>query len=214
MAGARSEAAVAPSVSIANGAPTGAGASDLIVDNWVDGRDGLDHSHVMVTASSDGGATWTPPAAVERSGDHCLFSAIAVSPDGSDVYLVYMAFTTPFRDNTTDARELVGQVLHATTAGGVIGTFSPVHRGEPGDPRGSSCPCFGEEFLGDYVYAAATDTYGAAAWTDVRNAADCPAIDAFRAAGEESGAQRPAVMAGDCPSTFGNADIYSWTSGP
>jgi len=50
VASARSDLAAAPSVDIANGAPTGAGATNEIVLAWVDGRD-----DVMVSWSTDGG---------------------------------------------------------------------------------------------------------------------------------------------------------------
>jgi hypothetical protein len=64
------------------------------------------------------------------------------------------------------------------------------------------------EFLGDYNYAVATRTYGAAVWNDVRNAADCPAIEAYRQSlvdGEPIARPAPGT---DCPATFGNTDIY------
>jgi hypothetical protein len=58
------------------------------------------------------------------------------------------------------------------------------------------------------VYAAATDSYGAAVWNDVRNAADCPAIDAWRMSLRTGEAvSRPAPQQ-DCPATFGNSDIF------
>jgi len=134
---------------------------------------------------------------------------------------------------------LVGVVLHAPvtgTAASGVGAFAEIHRGESGDARGSSQNNLAAEFLGDYVYAAATNSYGTAVWNDVRNAGDCPAIDAYRQAlhdeavatgqrtadaeeprGEEDMVQHgklqeeeataPAVQA-VCPLNFGNSDIY------
>ena len=51
--------------------------------------------------SRDGGATWASPRAIESAGDRPVYTAPAISPNGTDVYVVYNAFTTPFRDNTT-----------------------------------------------------------------------------------------------------------------
>lgn len=211
IAGARADLAAAPSIDIANGAPTGADATDRIVMTWSDGRDGLNYEHLMFTESTDGGATWTTPRAIETSGDRPLYTAPAISPNGTDVYVVYNAFTTPYRDNTTSPRELTGVVLHADVSAGVTGAFSEKVRGPAGDPRGSSQNNLVAEFLGDYVYAAATRTYGVAVWNDVSNAADCPAIDTYRASLESgSPATVPSVQA-DCPATFGNSDILGAT---
>src|SRR5207253_8478289 len=63
VAGARSDLAVAPSVDIANGAPTGADATNRIVMTYVSGE--IAKPHVYFTESTDGGNTWTAPRAVE-----------------------------------------------------------------------------------------------------------------------------------------------------
>jgi hypothetical protein len=213
LAGARNDLSAAPSVSIANGAPTGAGATDEIVLTWVDGRDGVNHEHVLVRFSTDKGATWSAPAAVETTGDRGYYSAPALSPDGKDLYLVYNAFTTPFRNDTSSSRGLVGVVLHAdVAASGTVGTLTEVNRGAVGDPRASSQNNMFLEFLGDYVYAAATNDYAVAVWNDTRAGADCPAIDTWRAQAQttRSIAGRPAPQQ-QCPANFGNSDIFGWS---
>jgi hypothetical protein len=225
VAGARNDLSASPSVSIANGAPTGAGATNEIVNSWADGRDGVNHEHVMFAYSNAGGdpGTWTL-SSIETAGDRGYYAAPAISPSGSDVYVVYNAFTTPFRNDTTSPRSLVGVVKHASipTSGlskGAVGPFTELQRGAPGDPRGSSQNNLWLEFLGDYVYAVATDTYGAAVWNDTRNAADCPAIDAWRQEAQDAIANGTAVPTKpapekDCEPTFGNSDIFGWTSAP
>ena len=59
------------------------------------------------------------------------------------------------------------------------------------------------------MYAVATRDYGAGVWNDTRNAADCPAIDAYRMALQNgvTTAVAPAPQQA-CPATFGNSDIY------
>jgi hypothetical protein len=214
IAGARNDLAASPNVSIANGAPTGAGATDEIVLTWVGFEENRDE-HVWVRYSTDGGASWSDPQIVESPGDRGYYSAPALSPDGTDLYLVYNAFTTPFRDDTTSVRGLVGVVLHADVgpAGAPTG-WTEVHRGAVGDPRGSAQNNIIIEFLGDYVYASATNNYAVAVWQDARDAGVCPAVQTWRAAMQADPASfpegRPAIQE-VCPATFGNTDIFAWS---
>jgi hypothetical protein len=166
--------------------------------------------HVFFTESTNRGASWAAPRAIESPGDRGFYAAPAISPDGRDVYVVYNAFTTPFQPTTATPRSLVGVVKHADTPAGAgpTGAFTEIHRGAPGDPRGSSANALNSEFLGDYVYAAATNNNGVAVWNDARRAADCPAIDAWRQALEDGASPPPPAPQQECPPNFGNSDIY------
>jgi hypothetical protein len=209
IAGARNDLADAPSADIANGAPTGADATNQIVLTWADGRAGLNHEQLMLMSSGNGGASFTGPNAVPlATGDRPYYTAPAISPNGTDVYITYNAFTTPYRDDTSSPRGLVGVILHANVAGGAIGAFSTVARGTVGDPRASSQNNLQAEFLGDYVYTAATRAGAVGVWNDVRNGADCPAIDTYRAALRTGTAGAPPAVQQACPATFGNSDIF------
>jgi hypothetical protein len=213
LAGARNDLAGSPTVSIANGAPTGIGATNEIALTW-DGFEENQDEHVWLRYSTDGGASWSEPETIETPGDRGYYSAPALSPDGTDLYVVYNAFTTPFRENTTDVRGLVGVVLHANVdpLTGVPSGWTEVHRGTTGDPRGSAQNNIVIEFLGDYVYASATNDYAVAVWNDARGAAVCPAVNAFRADYQvtRSLAGRPPIQQA-CPATFGNTDIFGWS---
>ncbi len=215
MAGARVDLAVGPSVDIANGAPTGAGATNEIFMTWADGRAGLDHEQLMLTRSSTFGASWVSPAVVPlAAGDRPVYTAPAVSPDGTDLYIVHNSFTTPFRHDTDSARGLVGEVLHADVAADVPSAFTVLHTGVVGDPRGTSQNGLTAEFLGDYVYAAATNDGVVGVWNDARSADVCPAINAYRASLYTASPTAAPDVLGSCspaPASapnFGNSDIF------
>jgi hypothetical protein len=207
----------------------------------------------MFSQSRNGGNTWErPPREIEQpSGnpeqpkDRGYYSAPSISPNGKDVWVVYNAFTTPWREFAegpvgVSDRQLVGVVLHAgwPDAATAPGGFTERHRGASGDARGSSQNDLAAEFLGDYVYSAATNTYSMSVWNDVRNTKNCAAVDEYRQAlhdeavdtgqqtaepeeprgaedrGHEAGheqdeAEAPAVEQ-ECPDapTFGNSDIF------
>jgi len=216
IAGARSDLAAMPSVDIANGAPTGAGATDEIIDAWTDGGLGQNNEKTMVSYSLDHGQTWSTPTAVSLAGDRSAYSAPAIAPDGSAAYVVYMAFTQPFQTTTASPRPEHGVLLSSTLVGGVPTGWSPAYVGPTGDARGTSQGrILYNEFLGDYVYAVATRTYGAGVWTDTRRTVDCPAMDAWRQASFTAGHRVfPAPWPlGDCPGAFGNDDIFSASTG-
>jgi hypothetical protein len=218
--GARDDLSASPSLDIAL-------ATGFLYDTWADGRTGsagppVNNQTKLRLAYVHGSQAGSPAARTQRviptrAGDRPYYAAVAASPDGTDLYIVYNAFTTAYRNNTTSDRGLVGVILRASVnpATGAPGTFTQVHRSPVGDPRGSAQNNLVLEFLGDYVYADATDAYGVAVWNDVRAATPCPALQSWRAEVQVEGppldtSDRPAVQ-GVCASTFGNSDIWSWS---
>jgi hypothetical protein len=212
VAGAR--APVFPSLDIANGAPSGADASDEVVITWADDSLGTNNEKAFVVWSSNGGDSYSNKVVASEGADRANFPAVAISPDGRDVYLVYNAHLDPWRTTTATPRRMLGVVRHAEVnpATGAVGAFATLHRGEVGDGRGSSANGLTSEFLGDYNYAVATREFGAAVWVDSRNAAVCDAINAYRQSLVD-GSPIPAPAPNqDCPPVagdrFGNTDIF------
>jgi hypothetical protein len=217
-AGARTDLSAAPSVDIANGAPTGLGATNEIVDAWADNDAALNANTAQLAWSTDGGQSWGGPLSVSRPGDRPLYAAPALSPNGDRVYITYEADTAPWRGaDMTSPRPYHGVFETAPVgAGGTPGTFSVLQQGPLGDLR-ATYPGHDiyQERIGDYVYAAASASYGLGVWTDASAAAVCPAVQTYRAASLAAGTLAlPAPwLLTDCPGTFGNTNILAATSG-
>ncbi|MCZ0985156.1 sialidase family protein [Streptomyces diastatochromogenes] len=223
--GARTENAAAPEVDIANGAPTGAGATNLIIDAWSDGSAGLNHEQVRASWSSDRGSHWHTPVAVGRPGDRPLYAAPALSPTGDRAYIAYAAVISPWRGSDVNSpRPYHGVFLSAPIAvnhhnygrDDGPGRWTTVYNGPVADLRaGYPGHRLREERIGDYVYAAASRTYGVGVWIDMGNAAVCRPIQDWRGkslAAGESVFPAPWPLA-DCPATFGNTNVWAATTG-
>lgn len=102
IAGARTDSY--PSVDIANGAPGGADATNEIVLTYCNGP--TDHGQTLASAGSASPLTDRPD-----------FPAIAISPNGTDVYATYTNYLQPWQSSAlAPARLAQGVVLHASAS--------------------------------------------------------------------------------------------------
>ncbi|HJP65910.1 MAG TPA: sialidase family protein [Actinomycetota bacterium] len=203
-----------PTADIANGAPSGADATDEIVVAWQDGPTPSDEAPgpnetVNIAYSTDKGEDWAITTDGAEATDRPNMPAIAISPNGTDVYLDYNAFLVPWQSTTEDPRPMQSVVRHAESAGlsGPSG-WTTLFRGGIGDARASSANGLTAEFLGDYNNAAATRAGFVPVYVDVRDAEDCPAIDEYRQSIVDGDPIATPEPNNDCPPTFGNTDIF------
>jgi hypothetical protein len=172
---------------------------------WANHANG--HSVVQATHSTDGGLTWsTTVTAGDVNGRSAFFAAVATDPSNT-VDVVFQAMD----DKPTGTAPGAGVVhydsyLARSTDGGATFGPSQLISTQTSDPDGSSTNGLRAQFLGDYITAVADASHVYAVWTDSRNATPCPAVDNFRA-GTSS---KPDVIT-QCPTTFGNTDIFLGT---
>jgi len=195
-----------PALDIANGAPTGTGATNRIVIAWSDDRNGKNKEQGWLITSTDKGNTFGSAHGFGRANDRVNQPAVAISPNGASVYVVYNAYLDPWRSTTVDPRRMLGVVRRASWNS--LGTWTTLHTGPIGDSRGSTAGFIAVEFLGDYNSAWATNSGVFGAWNDTRDASDCAAVDTWRQSlVDGSPTAKPAVQA-DCNDTFGATSIY------
>ena len=116
--GARDDLMPDPSVDIANGAPTGADATNQIVLVTTE-QAALNDENVLFTTSTDRRRHVDGSGNVTLAGDRGYYSAPAISPNGTDAWIVYNAFLEPFKTSAEGAANdhpLDAVVLHADVA--------------------------------------------------------------------------------------------------
>jgi hypothetical protein len=209
VAGARD--GLTPSISIANGAPSGDNAPNTIAVTYAQGPTNGESAQVWLGQPSDSAPVdWHGPFTASPSSDRPMFPAVAISPDGNDLYLTYDSFLQQWQTDLASARMMQGVVRHADVPTGLGSvSFSELNRSPAGDARGSSANSLTSGFLGDYNFAAATNDYGVAVWNDSRHALDCPAVDAYRQSIVDGSPIPAPAPEQDCPAGFGNTDIFS-----
>jgi hypothetical protein len=199
---------------VANGAPNGRGASDEIVLGWSDGRRGLNDERALIQHSTTRGASWSKPIDAAPLHDRPDLPAVAISPDGQQIYLVYATFATPWRRGTKRARSFRAVIAAARVdASGDPVAFRTLHRSERADARATS-GSRRHEFIGDYNSAVATRSSVIALWTDAGDATSCATVNRYRSllAKHRGGGASPSLRS--CPRAFGNSDIASYASRP
>ncbi len=175
---------------------------------WANHTNG--HSVVQATHSTDDGLTWSAPAtAGDVKGRSAFFAAVATDPS-NNVDVVFQAMDDKPAGTAPGAGVVhYDSYLARSTDGGATFGNSQLISTQMSDPDGSSTNGLGAQFLGDYITAVADANHVYAVWTDSRNATPCGPVDAFRA----GKAQKSDVIA-QCPTTFGNTDIFLGTVSP
>ncbi len=171
------------------------------------GRRTSNHTVAMVVRSTDGGKTWgTPVVAGDVTDRSEIFQAVSVDPTGR-VDLVFDALD----DVPVGTPPGAGVVFYdaywtQSTDGGATWSTPLKITSRSSDPDVSAFNQLKPQFIGDYISAVADASHVYAVWTDGRNGSTCAAIDAY----ELGTGPKPNVIQ-ECPTTFGNTDIYLGT---
>ena len=166
------------------------------------------HGTVQLIHSTNGGVNWsTPITAGDVPHRSAYFAAVTARPAPGNVAIVFNALDDKIAGTAPGAgvTSFDAYVARSTDFGQ---TFEAPMRlsTKSSDPDASSTNGLTQQFLGDYVSAVSDSTHVYGIWTDTRNGSTCAAVDAFRALT----GPRPNVIT-QCPTTFGNSDIFLGT---
>jgi hypothetical protein len=167
------------------------------------------HAVVLLAQSTDSGLTWSAPVvAGDVSGRSAFVASVAADPNNN----VNVAFTA-LDDVPTGTAPGAGVVhfdtyLTRSTNGGASFSSPLLISAATSDPDGSSTNSLVAQTVGG-ITAVADASHVYVVWTDSRNATPCAAVDAYRA----GTGPKPNVIT-QCPTTFGNTDIFLSTVTP
>jgi hypothetical protein len=173
---------------------------------WADlqGGTGL----VVVYKGSSGGTGWTKVFTSPSSDGYAFFQGLDVAPNGR-VDLAYQALkatsTSTYGTGNASIDSYYASSTNGTTWSGTTKVSSA-----SSDPAASAQNNLERQFWGDYNTLASTNANAFFIYTDSRNGAGCPAVDAYQHGIDGSGAPtaKPAPQSA-CPSSqFGNTNAY------
>jgi len=164
------------------------------------------HAVVLVAHSTDAGLSWSAPVvAGDVAGRSAFFASVSADPSGK-VNVGFQALDDRPAGTPPGAGVVHYDAYFSQSSNGGASFSTPQKLSTAtSDPDGSSTNGLRAQFLGDYI-TAVSDSRGSrlfVVWTDSRNATPCAAVDAFRA----GTGGKPNVIT-QCPTTFGNTDIF------
>lgn len=158
---------------------------------------------VMVSKSTSRGSQWSAPVAVSTVAEgYAFFPSIDVAPNGR-VDVGYLALTTVDPGTVGTGNALIDAFYVLKPA---VGSWSSPLKvsSQSSDPAVSAQGNLSRQFWGDYTTIRSGANKAWFIYTDGRNGAGCAAVDAYQL-GALSFQPDPPV---DCPTQFGNTDIY------
>ena len=172
---------------------------------WSDARSGS--GRIVVSASRDGGQTWSAPLTVSTATEgYAFYQGIDVAPNGR-VDIGYQALRRLTAASYGTGAAAIDS-YYVSWNGRAWSTPLKVSS-VSSDPAASAQNNLQLQFWGDYNTLASTDSTALVIYTDSRSGQGCAAVDAYQHGLDGTG---PAVAKpapeNVCPAQFGNSDAY------
>lgn len=181
--------------------------------SWADELGG-NTGKIVVTKSSDRGRTWSSTTVVSAAADgYAFFQGLDVAPNGR-IDIGYQSLKAVDTATYGTGNALIDSYYVQSTNGGASWSAPVKVSVAPSDPAASAQNNLERQFWGDYNTLVSTNTQALFIYTDTRNGAGCPAVDAYQHS-IDAGAPiaKPAPEA-VCAAQFGNSDVFAVRIGP
>jgi len=183
-------------------------ASGAIWAAWSDATGGT--GHIVVTKSTDAGATWSTPRTVSAtSNGYAFFQGLDVAPNGR-VDVGYQALTVLGSATTYGTGNAkIDSYYTSSNDGGTTWSGPTKVSSLPSDPAASAQNNLARQFWGDYNTLVSTNAAAYFIYTDARTGVGCAAVDAYQHGVDGSGpAMAKPAPPSFCASQFGNTDVF------
>jgi hypothetical protein len=158
-------------------------------------------AQIVVYKSVDAAATWQKVTSL-GAGGYAFFQGLDVAPNGRvDVGWQEQRATSTATYGTGNAT--IDSFYSSSGDRGATWTAPVKATSASSDPAASAQNNLARQFWGDYNTLVSTDAQAWFIYTDSRHGVGCPAVDRF----QQGSAPKPAPKT-DCPSQFGNTDVY------